>query len=84
MLLIELFDRDNILCPDWLSNQYLEDDWKDSTYSYEEGKHIWSLETPFKNVRITFDGTEYHFIAYDEEGEELFDNISTEEYEILH
>lgn len=59
--IIDLFDRDNILCPDWLSYLKLEDDWQDSIYSYEEGKHTWNLQTPLKNVRITFDGNEYNF-----------------------
>ena len=81
MLLIELFDRDNILCPEWLSNEFLEDDWQDSVYSYEEGKHTWSLKTPVKDVKITFDGQEYHFIAF-KDGEIMLDNVITEEYEI--
>ena len=61
MLLIDLFDRDNILCPDWLSSKLLEDDWMDSVYSFEEGNHTWNLETSMKNVRITFNGDEYNF-----------------------
>ena len=84
MLLIELFDRDNILCPEWLSNEYIDDDWEESQYSFEDGKHIWRLKTPFKDVAITFDGNEYHFLAYDEEGELIFDNVSTAEEEIIH
>ena len=67
--IIDLFDKDNILCPEWLSNEYLEDDWKDSTYSFEDGKHTWNLETPFKKVRITFDGEEYQFLYFNEIGE---------------
>lgn len=59
--MIELFDKDNILCPEWLSNEFLEDDWEDSIYSFEDGKHTWKLETPSKKVQITFDGTEYNF-----------------------
>lgn len=39
----------------------LEDDWLDSIYSYEEGKHTWNLHTDTKDVRITFDGNEYNF-----------------------
>ena len=59
--MIELFDKDNILCPEWLSDEYLEDDWKDSTYSFVDGYHTWILENQFKNARITFNGEEYNF-----------------------
>ena len=79
--IIDLFDRDNILCPEWLSTEYLEDDWKDSTYSFENGFHTWSLKTSFKNVRICFNGEEYHFRAYDENGELMMDNVITSEFE---
>jgi len=66
--IIELFDKDDVLCPEWLSYLRLEDDWLDSTYSFEEGIHTWNLETPIKTVRITYDGVEYNFYAI-EDGE---------------
>ena len=59
--ILDLFNKDDVLCPEWLSYLRLEDDWLDSTYSFEKGVHTWNLETPFKNVRITFDGLEYKF-----------------------
>lgn len=81
---MDLFDRDNILCPEWLSNEYLEDDWMDSVYSYEEDKHTWSLKTPMKDVKITYDGSECHLLAYFENGELMADDVITNDYEILH
>ena len=68
MLLIELFDKDNILCPEWLSDKFLEDDWEDSTYSFKDNFHTWSLENPFGKSRICFNGDEYHFQACDDNG----------------
>lgn len=65
--ILDLFDKDNILCPDWLSYLQLEDDWMDSTYSYEDGKHTWNLQNDFKNVQITFDGKEYNFYVLEED-----------------
>ena len=56
----------------------LGEDRKDSKYSFERNKHIWSLKTPLKDVRITFDGNEHHFIAFDEERSVMFDNVATE------
>ena len=67
MLLLELFDKDNILCPEWLSEEFLEDDWQESVYSYEEGKHTWSLKNELMNNKITFDGTECTFLYMIEE-----------------
>ena len=84
ILLKELFERDNVPFPEWLSYEHLEEDWKDSKYSFERNKHIWSLKTPLKDVRITFDGNEYHFIAFDEDGNVMFDNVTTDEYVIQH
>lgn len=84
ILLKELFERDNVSFPEWLSCEYLDEDWKDSNYSFEKNKHVWSLKTLFKNVRITFDGKEYHFIAFDEEDNIMFDNVTTKEYVIQH
>ena len=76
---LELFDKDNILCPEWLSYLQLEDDWIESVYSYEDGKHTWNLKNDFKDVRITFDGEEYNFYAIDGEDLICLETI-TEEY----
>ena len=62
MLMIKLFDKDNILCPEWLSDEFLEDDWEDSVYSYEDNKHTWTLKNDILNNKITFDGTECTFL----------------------
>lgn len=80
-MLKELFERDNVPLPEWLSYEQLEDDWKESIYSFENNKHIWSLKTPFKNVFITYDGEEYKFYAIIDE-EAVCIEIITEEYVI--
>ena len=83
MLLIDLFDKDNILCPEWLSDEYLEDDWQDSVYSYEDGKHTWSLKNEIMNNKITFDGTECNYSYFiDEVGEMTTFRTITEDQEI--
>ena len=69
MLLRELFDRDNILLPEWLLSEYIDDEWGDSSYSFNEGFHTWIIETIFGKQRICFNGEEYHFQALDEAGE---------------
>ena len=69
MLLIELFDRDNILLPEWLSDEYLDDNWVDSTYSFNEEYHTWTLNDPFGKLRICFNGEKYHFQALSDDGE---------------
>lgn len=83
LMLKELFERDNVPLPEWLSNEYLEEDWKDSVYSFEDNKHIWNLKTPFKNVRITYDGEEYKFYGIIDD-EEICIEIITEEYVIQY
>ncbi len=78
MFLNELFARDGVTCPNWLSNVVLENEWINSHYVFEDNVHKWSFKNQFKNVLITFDNTEYHFIAYSSNGEILCNNIITE------
>ena len=63
---IELFDRDNILCPEWLVYKLLPSEaWLNSIYSYEDGKHTWTLKTDMPgDAKITFDGEEYQLLGY--------------------
>ena len=81
LMLKELFERDNVPLPEWLSYEHLEDDWKNSVYSFEGNKHIWSLKTPFKNVCITYDGMEYKFYGIIDE-EVICLEIITEDHVI--
>ena len=39
----DLFARDNVECPKWL-DAYLDDDWMDSIYSFEDNVHKWQLQ----------------------------------------
>ena len=64
MLLKELFDQENIICPEWLSTKMIDDYWQDSTYSSEDGVHKWSFIDGLRNVEIVFDGETYTFGAY--------------------
>lgn len=69
MLLMDLFDRDNILYPEWLPSTELSDDWQDSTYSFDNGYHSWVLKDMWGTGRICFNGEEYHFQALNEDNE---------------
>lgn len=83
MLLLDLFDKDNILCPEWLTDEYLEEDWNDSIYSYEENKHTWTLKNEIFNNKITFDGEECIFsYCIEDIGEMTPFRIITEDTEI--
>ncbi len=74
MFVKDLFERDNVDCPEWLDS-YLEDDWMNSIYSFEDNVHKWHLQDPFKNVVISFDGKEYRFQAFDDEGNVIVERI---------
>ncbi len=52
MFIKDLFERDNVPCPEWLDD-YLEDEWMDSVYSFEDNVHYWKLHNPLKNVVIS-------------------------------
>lgn len=83
MFLMDLFKRDNVKCPKWLSKTNIEDDWINSDYSFDGNTHKWHLKTPSKDVHIHFDYNEYHLIAFNKNNEMMFDNIITEEYSIF-
>ena len=78
MLLKDLFEKDGVNCPEWLSYEFIEDNWKDSDYSVDGNTHKWSLKNPLQDLLITFDGVEYHFIAF-KDGEVMLDNVITED-----
>ena len=83
MFIKDLFERDNVPCPEWLDD-YLEDEWMDSVYSFEDNVHYWKLHNPLKNVVISFDGEEYRFRGFDDSGEVMFmEQVITEEGELI-
>lgn len=67
MLLKELFDKDNILLPEWLIDETIEDEWQDSNYSFNDGFHTWNLDSLFGKLRICFNGGQYIFQAYNDD-----------------
>ena len=83
MFVEELFARENIDCPQWLTKTFLEDVWRNSTHSIEDDIHTWRLQNPLQNLLITWDGKEYHFIAFYKNGEQMLDNIITEEWKLF-
>ena len=84
MLLKELFERDGVECPEWLSNELLEDGWKESVYANRGRYHVWTLKNQLQNSRISFDGKKYHFKAFDEDEKILlFEQIITKEFELI-
>ena len=82
MLLQDLFKKDDVNCPEWLSHEFIDDGWKDSTYSFEDNTHKWTLKNPLQDLLITFDGNEYHFIAF-HDGQVLLDNVITDDFCII-
>lgn len=78
MLLKDLFKKEGVNCPQWLSHEFINNGWNDSTYSFEDDTHKWTLKNPFQDLLITFDGEEYHFIAFCD-GEVMIDNVITED-----
>lgn len=80
MFVKDLFDKYNVICPNWLEKNSLEDDLIDSDYSVEEGLHKWKFKNEFKDILLTFDGEEFHFKAFDDEGHLMLDNVYTKNY----
>jgi hypothetical protein len=76
---MDLFDKDNILFPEWLSNTEISDDWNNSTYSFENGYHSWVLKDMWGTARICFNGKEYHFQALNEDNEWVLVETITKE-----
>ena len=77
MFVEQLFKKHEVTCPEWLSMELLDDEWNQSEYSIEGDTHKWTLVNPLQNLMITFDGNEYHFKAFTEDGKLLFDNVIT-------
>lgn len=74
MFIKDLFERDNVPCPEWLDD-YLEDEWMDSIYSFEDNVHKWQLQDSLKNLLISFDENEYRFQGFDDEGNVIMEEV---------
>ena len=83
MLLIDLFQRDGVDCPEWLKRVLIENYWINSTYSYEDETHKWSFKNQTINLLIAFNGEEYVFNAFDKSDNIIFEKIVTSEYEVI-
>ena len=83
MWLHDLFKRDNVEIPDWLSNDYLKEEWETSTYLKGENIHKWELNTPFGFKSIALEKETYTFTAYDEDNNLIFERIETPEETII-
>ena len=79
MLLKELFERENVSFPEWLSNDFLKGDWENSVYLKGENIHKWELITPIGMSIITFENYVYTFAGYDEDNNLIFEKIVTSE-----
>lgn len=79
MWLYDLFKRDNVDIPKWLSNDYLNEEWKNATYLKGEDIHKWELNTVFGFNSITLENNAYTFNAYDEDNNLIFEKIETPE-----
>lgn len=79
----ELFDKDNILLPEWLLDESVDEEWNESNYSYNGEFHTWTLENIFGTSRICFDGEEYHFQSLSDEGDWIPFKTITKEH-VIH
>lgn len=68
MKLKDLFDKENIICPEWLSNKMIDSYWENADYSLEDNVHKWIFKDELRNTMITFDGETYIFGAYSPDG----------------
>ena len=80
MLLKELFEKDNVECPLWLSDYYITDDgW---VYSFEDGIHKWRFTDEARDMEIRFDGESYTLGAYFDNDFNVLQRIN--ESEVIH
>ena len=82
MFVKELFDKNNITCPQWLVTHIIDDEWIDSEYSFEKNFHKWIIKNKLKNAQITFDGKTFTLGAYFEDIFHILERI-TEEYVMI-
>ena len=83
MKLSELFQRNNVSFPDWLSDDILPDEWENAKYFKGEDSHRWELTILSEFNSISFDGETYLFQGYDENNQLIFEREVTEEYESI-
>jgi hypothetical protein len=85
ILVNEFFSVFGVDCPDWLSDELLDDDWlEDCVYSFEDGVHKWIHEDLLRYLVLTFDGELYRMQAFDEDREHvIFEEVITEECTII-
>jgi hypothetical protein len=81
MKLSDLFKRDNVPFPDWLHDDLLNDEWRNSKYFKGDNIHKWELTILLEFNCISFDGEEYTFQGYDENNNLIFEKVVTPEYE---
>ena len=79
MLLKELFYKDNIDCPEWLSFDMIDDYWEDGNYSFEDNTHKWRFTDELRNVEIRFDGQTCTIGAYFDDEFFVFEIITESE-----
>lgn len=82
MMLEDLFKRDNVEFPEWLTGEELDDEWEDATYLKGETIHKWELDSIFGFKSITFEDETYTFTAYDNNNNVVFVKEVTPEYEV--
>lgn len=83
MNLKELFERDNVPFPEWLSDEPLKWNWENSTYLKGEKIHKWELNTPIGFQSITLEDDTYTFSGYDLNNNLIFEKVVTPEYEVV-
>lgn len=77
-LLKELFEKQGLTCPEWL-DVILDQEWEDCEYSIKDDVHTWTVDNPFQHLKITWDGKEYRFEGFDDQGELIFTEVRNKE-----
>ena len=83
MKLHELFERDNVDFPEWLSDDLLKENWEDATYLQGENTHKWELTTIAGYKSITLEDEVYTAQVYDENNQLIFEKVVTPEYQSI-
>ena len=78
----DLFKKQNILCPSWLADTPLEDEWEDADYTVSDSVHTWRVTDELRDVEIRFDGVTYTMGAY-RDGAFYLLNECTEDYSVI-
>jgi len=68
----DLFERDNVKCPNFLSKEKVMTELFTSEYSFKDGVHYWRYDDDFRHLELSFDGITYLYLGFDDDGNEIY------------